>query len=245
LVFGAQERLLELGYRLPRDGEFSFQTQEAVGAWQEQMGLPVTGALTPENLEQLWQAAGKSLSFGWGEQLAESGFPEASLEVSLKSYRLFLYNQTRLVKAFPVSVGKTSTPTPVGRFRILELWETRRCSLGSRWLSFTPYRHSIHGLLPDQKPGFANTLGCIQLALADLEELTPYLQVGTPLFISQKERLPQNVESQWLFYYPKKGESIEEICLRYRVGISQLLAANNLCRREELAACGKLRIPIR
>ncbi|HOB21529.1 MAG TPA: L,D-transpeptidase family protein [Bacillota bacterium] len=242
LVFGVQERLQELGYEVPKDGEYAFETKEAVCRWQREAGLPATGVLSPANIEQLWQEAGKRLHIGSAQALPDSDFAGISLWVSLKRQRLYVYSQGKQVKTYPVSCGRAATPTPQGVFRILEMWETDS-SLGSRWLSFTPYRHSIHSLPAGQLPGKASTLGCLQMVEADLEELCSYLQVGTPLVVSCREQLPQKTESQWLYYYPQKGEGIEDICHRYHVGISQLLVANNVQRKEELAACPHLLIP--
>lgn len=243
-VFGLQERLWELGLETPKDGQFGPKTREAVCAWQAQRGMSVTGVVEPMTFEKLWQSRSHNFHIGSAQPLLAGDFSQSYLQVSLKSYRLFLYNHRRLVKTYPISIGKPSTPTPEGKFRILELWETSGSSLGTRYLSYSPYRHSIHSLPPGQLPGQANTLGCLQLEEADLQELCQYLQVGTPLVISQKEHLPPpEEESQWTFYYPQKGESIEEICLHFGVGLSQLLAYNGFQRKEEILACTKLLIP--
>ncbi len=241
-VAGLQERLGALGFATPKNGEFGPNTAEAVRGWQKQRGLLATGIVEPEDFRTLWQSTGQDFQLGTAQPLVEGSFTESYLVVSLQKYRLFLYNHQQLVKSYLVSIGKSATPTPQGNFRFLELWHTTGSSLGSRYLSFSPYRHSIHGLPPGERAGEATTLGCLQLQKEDLEEICTYIQVGTPLVIGQ-EHLPPPQECQWLFYYPQKGEGIEEICLRYGVGLSQLLSANGLSRKEELVAGRKLRIP--
>ena len=39
--FGVQERLQELGYEVPKDGEYAFETKEAVCRWQRKQGFPL------------------------------------------------------------------------------------------------------------------------------------------------------------------------------------------------------------
>jgi hypothetical protein len=243
-VLGLQECLKALGFSTPKNGVFERRTRQAVCAWQTSRGLAETGIVEPKNFEELLRSRNRNFKLGSAQLLKDGSFPQSYLQVSLDNYRLFLYNHGCLLKSYAISKGKPSTPTPEGNFRILQLWRASNSSLGSRYLSFSPYRHSIHALPPDQEPGKASTIGCLQLPEDDLVELCQYLQVGTPLIISQRH-LPPPQESQWTFYYPQRGETPEEICLRYGMGLSQLLACNGLRRKEDIVPGIKLQIPSR
>lgn len=92
----------------------------------------------------------------------------------------------RMYGPYPVGVGKYSTPTPVGSYRVVLLdpapwWEV----LGSRWigLSIPTGNYGVHGTNMDWSIGGYVSNGCIRMHNWDVESIYPYVTVGTPVVI--------------------------------------------------------------
>jgi lipoprotein-anchoring transpeptidase ErfK/SrfK len=113
------------------------------------------------------------------------------------SRRLFVFRNNRIVKSFPVVVGKPSTPTPRGRFFVEEALTLPRGSLGSpvayalsaRSTVFQefdggPGQIAIHGTYGiGGTPGMAESHGCIRMTTDALDWMIRRLGTGTPVDI--------------------------------------------------------------
>jgi lipoprotein-anchoring transpeptidase ErfK/SrfK len=117
--------------------------------------------------------------------------------VKTESKRLFVFRGKRIVRSFPVVVGKPSTPTPHGRFYIEEGLILRPHSLG-RPYAFAlsarsnvyqefdggPGQIAIHGTYGiGGTPGRAESHGCIRMTSAALEWIAERFGTGTPVDI--------------------------------------------------------------
>jgi len=126
--------------------------------------------------------------------------PEAEtlrIVINVPARRLFLVAGPRLVESWPVAVGKPSTPTPVGRFRILQMakdptWAPKgrpavppgpRNPLGTRWMRISEDGYGIHATNDPGSIGRARSHGCIRMQVADAEALYARVSVGTPVEI--------------------------------------------------------------
>lgn len=111
--------------------------------------------------------------------------------VSLEDKKLALVEDGTVKKVYPVAVGKPSTPSPVGTFRI----ERRVMNpvyhhngrtvepgpqnpVGTRWMGLSVKGYGIHGTNEPKSIGKAASHGCIRMAKADLEELYTLVAVG-------------------------------------------------------------------
>jgi lipoprotein-anchoring transpeptidase ErfK/SrfK len=119
------------------------------------------------------------------------------LDVRTADHQLDLYEFDRLVRSYPVGIGKTDTPTPGGTFYLKELLEP-------------PDKTGLYGPFAYGLSGFSTTLdtfaggeaviglhgtndptsigkdvssGCIRLRNEDITELTTFLPLGTPVRI--------------------------------------------------------------
>jgi L,D-transpeptidase ErfK/SrfK len=124
---------------------------------------------------------------------------------------LFVFVSGKLVRAFPVAVGKPDWPTPLGRFEILvkeidPVWdvpisiqhemtrEGRSVStkvppgpdnpLGNRWLALSAPGVGIHGTNQPASIYRFTTHGCIRLHPDDILELFDLVDVGTVVNIT-------------------------------------------------------------
>ena len=111
--------------------------------------------------------------------------------VSLPDRKLALFENGKVVRTYPVAVGKTSTPSPVGSFKIVNrvtnptyyhkgqvIAAGKNNPVGSRWMGLSAKSYGIHGTNQPGSIGKAASTGCIRMSKHDLEELFELLNVG-------------------------------------------------------------------
>jgi len=116
--------------------------------------------------------------------------------VSQQAFTLKLYRGCRLVRAFPIGLGKDSTPTPVGRFYIVSLMRpTVPDSVYGDWAyGLSAYSNvlfdwtgggviGIHGTNDPSSIGRAVSHGCVRMQNEDIGWLVTRLPLGTPVTI--------------------------------------------------------------
>ena len=112
--------------------------------------------------------------------------------ISIPDRKLVLMRGERVVKAYDVAVGKASTPSPTGEFRIATripnpTWygpgkivgPGKDNPLGTRWMGLGYRGYGIHGTNVPSSIGQAASHGCIRMRQRDLEELFSLVDVGT------------------------------------------------------------------
>lgn len=102
------------------------------------------------------------------------------IEVDTKGHILQVYNNNTIIKQYPVAVGKTSTPTPLGNWTIIKkgLWGEQ---FGGHFmqLSVPSGIYGIHGTDKPWSIGMAVSNGCIRMYNKDAEELYNMIPIGT------------------------------------------------------------------
>jgi L,D-transpeptidase ErfK/SrfK len=117
--------------------------------------------------------------------------PGDRIVISIADRKLVLLNGDRTVRIYDVAVGKASTPSPEGEFRIINripnpAWYTpgkvvapgKGNPLGTRWMGLSARGYGIHGTNAPKSIGEAASHGCIRMRAADLEELFDLVSVG-------------------------------------------------------------------
>lgn len=121
------------------------------------------------------------------------------LVLNIPARKLVLYNRGLAEKEYPVGVGKSLTPTPLGRFKIVRkihnpAWvnpyrqstvvppgETN--PIGKYWLGFAMNKKSqeygFHATTDLNSVGQASTHGCIRMYSEDIKELFGLVKLGT------------------------------------------------------------------
>ncbi|ACL70883.1 L,D-transpeptidase [Halothermothrix orenii] len=175
--------------------------------------------------------------------------------IELNTRRLILKNNGSIIATYPVAIGKPSTPTPVGDFKVLNKIKNPGGVLGTRWLQFTWQQHGIHGTNKPWLIGQAVSNGCVRMYNRDVEELYDYVSVGTPVIIRKNfsfisppgtgnSREHSNTNRSYFIYTVKRGDSLWKIAHRYNVTVDRLKKYNNL--NNNLIYPGqKLKIPVR
>jgi hypothetical protein len=139
----------------------------------------------------IWAVAA-TMIFGLAMSATAQDSPKSrTIVVSLQDRKLALVEDGQIKKIYTVAVGKPSTPSPIGTFKIV-----RRVAnpvyqhdgitvqpgpgnpVGTRWMGLSVPGYGIHGTNVPHSIGKAASHGCIRMAQSDLEELYALVSVG-------------------------------------------------------------------
>jgi hypothetical protein len=132
----------------------------------------------------------------WG--IAFGQFPETGIGpvertvlVSIPDRKLAVLENGIVLTTFPVAVGASVSPSPVGEFQIVSRLSNptyyhpgkvipsgKENPLGTRWLGLSWKGYGIHGTNVPKSIGSAASHGCIRLRNRDAERLFELVQVG-------------------------------------------------------------------
>jgi len=117
--------------------------------------------------------------------------PTRRLIVSIPDRKIALFQDGRLVKVYRIAVGKPSTPSPSGSFRIVTRVQRPtyyhagkvvgpgpQNPVGTRWMGLGYLGYGIHGTNAPGSIGKAASHGCIRMRNSDVEELFKLVEVG-------------------------------------------------------------------
>lgn len=104
--------------------------------------------------------------------------------IVLKERRLYFYQNNSIHSVFPVAIGKTATPSPVGTWQIINKKIIPEPDVfGTRWIGLDNPGYGIHGTNAPQYIGDAVSMGCIRMSNADIEQLFDMVFIGMPVCI--------------------------------------------------------------
>ena len=128
------------------------------------------------------------------------------LLVSIPDRKMALLVNGKAIRIYHVAVGKTSTPSPTGAFKIVNrvpnptyyhkgqvIPAGKGNPVGTRWMGLSAKGYGIHGTNQPTSIGKAASTGCIRMSKRDLEELFEMVNVGDPVEI-RSERDDQNAQ---------------------------------------------------
>jgi lipoprotein-anchoring transpeptidase ErfK/SrfK len=114
-----------------------------------------------------------------------------TIVVSLEDRKLALVEDGQVKKVYTVAIGKPSSPSPVGTFRIQRRVKNPVYQhdgkvvqpgpanpVGTRWMGLSVKGYGIHGTNEPRSIGKAASHGCIRMARKDLEEMYEMVHVG-------------------------------------------------------------------
>lgn len=110
--------------------------------------------------------------------------------VDLSDRRLYLFEGNRLIKSYPIGIGKAATRTPTGRYVIVNKvpypnsWPGGPLSpYGTLWMGLSRRVYGIHGTNRPSSIGQMASKGCIRMYNQDVEDLGRRVHIGTPVTI--------------------------------------------------------------
>lgn len=108
----------------------------------------------------------------------------SSLFIDLVQRELYLKEEKKIIKMYPVAVGAPKTPSPVGLYTVANKahWGG---AFGTRWMQLSvPWgTYGIHGTNRPQSIGQPVSHGCIRMYNRDVEEVYAQVEVGTNVHI--------------------------------------------------------------
>lgn len=121
---------------------------------------------------------------------------EPKIGINLASRILILYQGNKKVAMYPIGVGKVSTPTPTGYYRVqtkevnptwvnpddtsIQIQSGPENPLGYRWIGFSG-TYGIHGTNRPDSVGYYVSNGCIRMHENDVESIYNKVAIGTPV----------------------------------------------------------------
>lgn len=174
------------------------------------------------------------------EKAAKLHNKASRIVINIPSRTLWVYQNDRIVRYFPVGVGRRSFPSPLGKYKVIRKvinpgWENpyrgagqvrirpgARNPLGTRWIGFKQYKggeYGIHGTDNPRSVGKFSSHGCIRMKVKDAEALFDMVELGTPVEVVYDLVLirPANNEMRLVVFpdaFGKGMPTVEEVVRR-------------------------------
>lgn len=173
------------------------------------------------------------------------------IRIDTNNRKLQLYDGDRAIRTYPVGIGKWSTPTPHGTFRIRNKIINPGGVLGSRWMGLDVNPHlnyGIHGTNNPSSIGGYVSKGCVRMYNSDVEELFALVSIGTTVIISgstsyEKEQLTSNISKNKKAYTVKSGDTLWNLAKSFGVPLKALVETNLITDPTKIYPGQKIIIP--
>lgn len=136
--------------------------------------------------------------------------------INSASRLLTLYEGNTKLRIYPLGLGKPSTPTPVGYYKIntkeinptwidpsnpeYEVPSGASNPLGYRWMQIKG-NYGIHGTNRPDSIGYYVSNGCVRMREADVEALFDMVEIGTPVEITYNRVVVEKADDDNIAYY--------------------------------------------
>lgn len=108
------------------------------------------------------------------------------IEIDKKLLYLIDMDTNKVIKKYVVATGKSSTPTPIGSFKIIQKAKWGG-GFGSRWMRLNvPWgQYGIHGTNKPNSIGYNASHGCVRMRNKDIEELYSMVKYNTTVTLTK------------------------------------------------------------
>lgn len=214
-VLELQERLQQLGYYQGKlDGIFGEKTQQAVKQFQSAGKMNVTGQVGPATWDKL-SAGIKAPPVITNSAPDRQPDKQVSILIDTNKKTLTLLNNGEPLKTFPCAVGKGSTPTPVGEWKIVHKGGNWGGGFGVRWMGLNvPWGiFGIHGTNKPYSIGSPASHGCIRMFNEHVRTLYEEVEVGTAVKIVGEPKMPPNAKFRKSMHRDAVGPDVVQVQL--------------------------------
>lgn len=114
------------------------------------------------------------------------------VEVDLSTQTLFMYENEKVIRSFPISSGLSVTPTTQGHFRVFAFVPIQDmgcfpgaeyCTADIPWVAYFNGDQAFHGAYWHNNFGNPMSHGCVNMPIATAKALYDWLEVGTEVWI--------------------------------------------------------------
>lgn len=105
------------------------------------------------------------------------------IDISIGKHELKLFDGDRLLKKYPIAVGRIVTATPTGTFTIINKQLNPGGPFGAYWMGLSKPHYGIHGTNNPSSIGKNVSRGCIRMHNKDVLELSKEVLLGTTVVI--------------------------------------------------------------
>jgi len=139
----------------------------------------------------------------------------AEIVIDTDQKMLTYYEASQAKAEFPVAIGKSSTPTPIGEWKVTGKSSGWGGGFGTRWLGLNvPWGiYGIHGTNKPWSIGRQASHGCIRMNNRDVEQLFGMVRVGTPVRIIGERKF---TNFRTVFRRGSTGQDVVYLQLRLR-----------------------------
>lgn len=208
-IWMVQARLSELGYDITPDGRYDSATWGAVRMYKIAHGMKEDATIDRAVWESLMQTdEGETCVTEAVNEDEKSG--KIMIVIDVAKLTLTVYEDDKVIRTYPVAVGKSSTPTPLGEWKIVHKSLNWGNGFGTRWMGLNvPWGiFGIHGTNKPYSIGSYASHGCIRMFNRDVEKLYPIIPWGTTVRIVKNGRLvPEDFKAVAM----KKGSSGQKV----------------------------------
>lgn len=168
--------------------------------------------------------------------------------IYLNQRKLHFYKDKSRFQEYPVAVGKPSTPTPVGKWKVDTKIVNPGGILGTRWMGLNiPTAGGVYGIHGTSQPwsiGNAVSLGCVRMFNHHIEEIFPLTPLGTQVeILTNLGRTGADKGKKEIVYTVKQGDTLWGIARKYGIPLQTLMEANPSADPARLQVGTQLLIP--
>ncbi len=174
------------------DGIFGSRTSEGLIDFQKRYNLYADGIADPNTWLVLNSDAAPEeivikplIPENKDSEITQFATPKITIDVD---QRKLYYSSENSSLVYPVGVGKSQTPTPLGHWKIVQKAVNPGGPFGARWMRLNiPWGgYGIHGTNNPKSVSKALSHGCLRLLNPDVIHLYDLTPIGTPITIIGK-----------------------------------------------------------
>ncbi|WP_249862885.1 L,D-transpeptidase [Paenibacillus konkukensis] len=105
--------------------------------------------------------------------------------IDLSERKLYLLQDSTVVREFPIGIGKELTQTPEGTYSIVNKAPNPGGPFGVFWMGLSRPHYGIHGTNDPSSIGKQSSHGCIRMYNEDVLALAALVPIGTRVTIRQ------------------------------------------------------------
>lgn len=111
--------------------------------------------------------------------------PDYRIIVDLSDRSLYLLDGDKVLRGFPVGIGKMLTQTPQGEYTIINKAPNPGGPFGAYWMGLSRPHYGIHGTNDPSSIGQEVSHGCIRMFNQDVVQLAGIVPIGTRVTIRE------------------------------------------------------------